>query len=85
LLFIIAIITIFTIYYNLPPNKKATNNYQCNGWRNYFIPNDEEKRIFQSVRMEHIQLLEKLEETTEKLDSINKLIPIRGKPSKHVK
>ena len=48
------------------------------GWRSHFVASEEEKRVFQSVRLEHIHLLEKLEEATAKLDAINKLIPIRG-------
>uniref|UniRef100_A0A1I8BLR0 C2H2-type domain-containing protein n=1 Tax=Meloidogyne hapla TaxID=6305 RepID=A0A1I8BLR0_MELHA len=41
------------------------------------IISEEEKRVFQSVRLEHVRLLEKLEQASEKLDAINKLIPTK--------
>uniref|UniRef100_A0A915P4J9 Uncharacterized protein n=1 Tax=Meloidogyne floridensis TaxID=298350 RepID=A0A915P4J9_9BILA len=41
-----------------------------------FVTN-EEKRVFQSVRLEHVRLLEKFEQASEKLDAINKLIPTK--------
>jgi hypothetical protein len=51
---------------------------ECKEWRSHFVTSEEEKRIFQSVRLEHIHLLEKLEDAMQKLDEINDKIPIKG-------
>lgn len=74
----------FRITVNSQKNSHFENRYffddcACHepGWRNRFVASEEEKRVFQSVRQEHINILEKLEEASEKLDAINKLFSIR--------
>lgn len=83
--------TVLCIIYNLSAAHnfigwkfKAQEQFGCkfpedeDGWRSHLVVSEEEKRVFQSVRLEHIYLLEKLEKASAKLDAINKLIPIRG-------
>jgi hypothetical protein len=66
---------------NYRPSASKRRNFEkceCKGWRSHFVASEEEKRIFQSVRLEHIHLLEKLEDAMQKLDEINDKIPIKG-------
>ncbi|KAF7635512.1 Peptidase_M50 domain-containing protein, partial [Meloidogyne graminicola] len=66
---------------NLSNNQNAV--LECN---DQFRPviSDEEKRVFESVRLEHVRLLEKLEHASEKLDTINKLIPTKEAELKEI-
>uniref|UniRef100_A0A915NG73 Uncharacterized protein n=1 Tax=Meloidogyne floridensis TaxID=298350 RepID=A0A915NG73_9BILA len=53
-----------------------SKTFECYDRFRPFVTN-EEKRVFQSIRLEHVRLLEKFEQASEKLDAINKLIPIK--------
>ncbi|CAK5087028.1 unnamed protein product [Meloidogyne enterolobii] len=64
------IVLLIPIFYS------QNTKFECYDRFRPFVTN-EEKRVFQSIRLEHVRLLEKFEQTSEKLDAINKLIPIK--------
>nr|CAD2193965.1 unnamed protein product [Meloidogyne enterolobii] len=66
----------FLIYKQLPYSKTQNTGFECYDRFRPYVTN-EEKRVFQSIRLEHVSLLEKFEQTSEKLDAINRLIPIK--------
>lgn len=72
---------IFVFFYQLPNfgsySKQSHRPFECNGWRCQFKVGREEENVFRSVLVEHLELLEKLEETARKLDETHKLISLR--------